>query len=783
MTSSSHEGATTNASLTKLQELSERRLTIDILIPLLRTFGFDKVEHHGGAYEQGKDLICWRRDELDLVELAVAQVKKYQPTAKASDNRSFSEIVTQLQQAAEETVPNTDGIAYYPSLLYFITPFPVETRALQSRFEGYSSLSRRRVKIIDGPLLLKMIWKNLPKVAKELAGPELLISDAVCNTLTNADLLSALSTQPHQDISSFYCDLDFGVGKISTRILFSLIFKPTVQTFPLRAEEWPRFKAKCQFAESAFGVKLTTSIYEIIEKDFEKRNDNYIKNQKLDKELSSKIKKHNYEFASIERKLFDHGEHLGSNQKKEISDQLVRYFGELISRLKSPPNRFRKGQRPRIRKDILEQHVSSIIKFYSDKIEPIELKLFGEPVSAELVSKYLRLVRENIELECQKNDIAEVIAEPPVYNVKIAGHALAKKIEESRKWMASRIEAFNEKEPLMLCLKEFLLKCEQLFEKVDRILGVSIIRESIGIPEEQKYICLGSFKRLSLSVHSIFDTGLNIAVLGEAGAGKTTSLQMYAKRRLESDAESELTIFAPLARVVAKLELENELEQKDSPCTRLERGIGYYLRTLGIDVMPPALLEILKRKRVLLLLDGIDEAIVGAPWILEGIKELGERYPQAKIIVSSRMSGKYLQQIPFFGITLLPFTDGQRERFIRSWFQEQSDEKIKRILDHLNHFPGLSEIVRNPLLATILCVLADHNVPLPDSEVRLYEERLRLLMGQYDIHKKVVRLKSSPYSLELVTRKLGYLLHKARKRYEKQDILTSLAVNVLISVQ
>jgi hypothetical protein len=98
---SSSEGSSADAVLTKLLELSERKLTIEILIPLLRTFGFDKIEHHGGSYEEGKDLICWRTDELGLVELAVAQVKKYQPTAKSSDKRCFGEIVTQLQQAAE----------------------------------------------------------------------------------------------------------------------------------------------------------------------------------------------------------------------------------------------------------------------------------------------------------------------------------------------------------------------------------------------------------------------------------------------------------------------------------------------------------------------------------------------------------------------------------------------------------------------------------------------------------------------------------------------------------
>lgn len=378
----------------------------------------------------------------------------------------------------------------------------------------------------------------------------------------------------------------------------------------------------------------------------------------------------------------------------------------------------------------------------------------------------------------QKDEIANVTSEP-VYNVTLEGHELAGKLKESQEWLASQIEAFSRDEPPMLRLKEFLHECEQLFEQVEETLADWRIAESIGISRGQKYTSLARFKRISLSIHSIFDTGLNIAVLGEAGAGKTTSLQMYAKRRLERAAESELTIFAPLARVVSTLATEDTSKQKDSPSVRLERGIAFYLCALGLEVTPPMLIEIFKQKDVLLLLDGIDEAIKRAPWILEAIRELSQRYPQARILVSSRMSGEYLQKIPFFGVTLLPFTDEQRKRFIKGWFGQQKNTKVTRILNHLNHFPGLSEIIRNPLLATILCVLAGHDVPLPDSEVRLYEERMRLLMGQYDIHKKAVRLNSHAHHLELVARKLGYVLHKSGTRYAEPDVLTSRAVNAL----
>lgn len=757
----------TDKILARLQEFPERQLTFDVLIPLLRTFGFDKVEHHGGPYEEGKDLICWRTDELGLIELAVAQVKKYQPTAKSSDEKSFSEVVTQLQQAAERAVPNTDGTTYFPALIYFITPFPVETRALQSRFEGYSSLKPRRVKIIDGPLLAKLIRQNLPNLAKTLSGSEPLVHDAMVKTLTNAELLSALSTKSHQDISSFYCDLDFGVGRISTRFFFSLDFKPNVLTCSLSSLEWPAFKTTCQFAESIFGLRLVSQNYEKIEEEYKKQKADHKNKLKLDNRITAEIANNFSRIMEIEDRLQEQAEALQSISTGSFSNRASQAFQKIVSELFNMRNRAQKGQRE---EDRWKQHKNIILK-HLDVIKSVEPKLFEK--SQPAISEYLRVLKKTIDLEQQRKTLESV------YKITIEGHELAKILKEKQEWLALQIKNFNKNKPPILRLREFLRECEKLFEQVEKILADWRIGEAVGISRGQKYTSLAKFRRITLPVHSIFDTGLNVAVLGEAGAGKTTTLQMYAKRRLEKEAESEITIFVPLARVVATLTDEDESKQTDNPLVKLERGISSYFCTLGLNITPSMLIDMFRQKKVLVLLDGIDEAIKRAPWILGAIRDLSERYTQIQIIVSSRMSGEYLQKIPFFGITLLPFTDKQRERFIKGWFEGRSKSKVTQILNHLNQFRDLNDIIRNPLLATILCVLADHDVPLPDSEVRLYEERMRLLLWQYDIHKKAVRLNSLPHHLELVARKVGYILHKAGTRYAEPDFLVNHTVSAL----
>src|SRR5262245_45981445 len=113
----------------------ERDFTARILVPLFKALGYTTVDFHGGPDEQGKDLICWRVDELDEVELAVVQVKRYKPSRRARDGQSFSEIVTQLSQCIETAVPNANGHVYQPTTVYLVTPYAIDTRTLSSRFE------------------------------------------------------------------------------------------------------------------------------------------------------------------------------------------------------------------------------------------------------------------------------------------------------------------------------------------------------------------------------------------------------------------------------------------------------------------------------------------------------------------------------------------------------------------------------------------------------------------------------------------------------------------------
>jgi hypothetical protein len=80
----------------QIDQMNEADLRKKILIPLFVRMGFRDVrEYHGGALEQGKDIVMWRADEIrQRVNYGVV-AKATKLTGKAKD---VNEICTQVRQ-------------------------------------------------------------------------------------------------------------------------------------------------------------------------------------------------------------------------------------------------------------------------------------------------------------------------------------------------------------------------------------------------------------------------------------------------------------------------------------------------------------------------------------------------------------------------------------------------------------------------------------------------------------------------------------------------------------
>lgn len=148
-----------------LQNLDEEQLTKQILIPLLRSLGFEGVRYEHGRFERGKDLVFWRSDAFGEKEWYAAQVKVGKSPAGATDANSLRALINQLQQACDCPFVNPDGDEVSISRCLFITSAVVSTEAreaVKGLLRQYRVL--RPVKIIDAPELVSLIRKYCPSL-------------------------------------------------------------------------------------------------------------------------------------------------------------------------------------------------------------------------------------------------------------------------------------------------------------------------------------------------------------------------------------------------------------------------------------------------------------------------------------------------------------------------------------------------------------------------------------------------------------------------------------------
>jgi hypothetical protein len=617
--------------LKKLQKMPERDLTLKVIIPILSAIGYEKIEYSGGPYEEGKDIILWRKDEIGLVLLAVAQVKKFRPTARAADNKSFMEVVNQLESAVESSVQSTDGIAYKPAIVYFITPYEVDTRALKTRFDKFISLKQQGVKIIDGTSLLSLVRQHVPDLENEIIGFRASIHKATSERLNNAVLLRALDFKGPKAIDKLYSDLDITFGSVSGGIFSAIKVDPAKSTtLELNEDDWRYFREVVKTAMK-FSIKILDKEVEDVDREF----------------------------------LVKTEENLRASEGGKVG-----------------------------------------------KPRPVLMKLF---LSTKAIKKF---------------------------------------ILDKQQWLLEKITILNDPRTSTESVGQILSDCKHLFDFTDLLIRSKFLSSlfTYSHPDENTL-------RIKLPIEKLIGTGLNIAILGEAGAGKTTCLQMQAKRLMATSGHEKYIIFMPLANVVRSLKSDSVPPDTSFALNRLLLAMTAYFRAENAPIPIGELTDAIEKGNSLVLFDGIDEVIVTAPWIIQAIKSFSERFKRSQIVCSARSGGRYIQDIPFIGIKLLPFTDEQRNSFISGWFGSATDTKVLAINNHLIENPPLSAIVRSPLLATILCVLAEHNVKLPDKEIRLYQERMKLLLGSYDLYKQAVRITTTEYALNLLARKIAFYMN------------------------
>lgn len=724
-----------------LQNIAENEVTKTVLIPLFKKMGFFKVEYYGGTDEEGKDLLLWEKNNFGDLKLTVAQVKHFKFSNSAGNSQSLQTIVNQLITCFTKSLSYSDKTIHMPHEAILISTKEIDSKNIKSRFGDNPNLTDKKIRIIDGLELAELLLKNCPKLVSTLIDEEIDFTFYTSETLDNRILLKALSFDKKKAIKNIFTDIDFSLGKSSTKLFFNNEFEGYDRHYNLDSTDWENFKIqflkldneiiKWLFEQSIDEIEeLYTEELEEYEKwytEFELLRNNEQDNRKVFEVLSNKHHRDKTSFLEKSREL-----NKQERRENKVATDLLR-----IKKLRAD------------------------IKNLEKAIEP-------------LTDFEMALISHEQEMRLHESREPEL-----KYRFDIKGKKLGEWLHEQKSKIKEKLNLFNSKEPSEDELKNYLRHCSYVFLNSSVLLETREFSECLNLDKDIVRRVNFESTRFKLSIDKVFDTGMNLTILGQAGGGKTTNLQMYAlnhKSRID-----KTIIWAPLAQVVTYWKQNHSETKIEYKIQNLDIAICEYLRHQGVEISNDNFINTLHSKAVVVLFDGLDEAMRSNEWLPDGINFIADKYSKfLQVIVTSRMSGPFVERLNFFTITLLPFTKEQRNQFIEKWFEDKDSEIKEKITSHFAKNQSIDEITRNPLLTTTLCVLAKHELPLPQTEINLYNDRLKLLTGYYDNVKNIkTRISTTPHNLEFLAKKLAYYLHNKNKREESVENLEIISVSIL----
>lgn len=240
----------------------------------------------------------------------------------------------------------------------------------------------------------------------------------------------------------------------------------------------------------------------------------------------------------------------------------------------------------------------------------------------------------------------------------------------------------------------------------------------------------------------------SLVLLGGPGSGKSTATKYLAWSHAVASLHREVAYLFPLLSG-SPLPLRIELgrlsrERKRKSYDFLTFATDVMLKNDGIDLRPQMFKELLTRRCLVLLFDGLDE--VATRERLQLVKEIEHfalAYPGNRVVVTSLPMGHELARFshPIFAhATIQPFNREQIKQFIENWYTSvayhpssaaQEREERDALLTILAEQPRLYALVENPRLLAIITDL-HRDKPLTGRLLQAYGDCANVLVETWD---------------------------------------------------
>jgi HEAT repeat protein/energy-coupling factor transporter ATP-binding protein EcfA2 len=273
-------------------------------------------------------------------------------------------------------------------------------------------------------------------------------------------------------------------------------------------------------------------------------------------------------------------------------------------------------------------------------------------------------------------------------------------------------------------------------------------------------------------------------IVGDPGAGKTTLLKNLALKSLNGQ-----LIGLPDLPIYVELNAFASSGYHDL----MEFASTKWYENYRIPVIEArdCIEDNLKLGKVLLLLDALDETMIGTTAsdakasyqrVVDAIKLFVRNHPQLPVVVTSRKAGYQQAPLPYFtDLEVLAFHPEDIKQFVNNWFAYQQDPEFRAKATELNtkleRNLRIQVMAANPLLLSLIVNVYEAQLDLPDRRAKLYEECVETLLARWDTKRGIKRLSEfKPEQKRQLLEKVAWHFHTKGLRYfPKNELLMEIA--------
>ncbi len=379
---------------------------------------------------------------------------------------------------------------------------------------------------------------------------------------------------------------------------------------------------------------------------------------------------------------------------------------------------------------------------------------------------------------------------------------------------------------LQIAKKDYLKQLKSIFEDVI-FAGIDI--ENSGINQPKKLVDLFVIPRLEeetqenqektrqkISAKELFksEQTKQVLLLGRAGIGKTVLISYFILALCDQQLDLELNLSNRINKlrfnrhklISTTIGLSDEVdwlpivfkirELACHPEISILDFARYYTKNRLNVTLPTKFFEHwLEKGHTIIFFDGLDEVEKAQqPKIVELIKAFVAKYPQNRVIITSRCvgnPGRYFQTGEFTRYHIQPFHNGQIITFINRWYDNYCLNKLeverykanfkKAILSN----ERIHVLAQTPLLLTMILLIHRERTQLPKERSDLYDCAIKTLLNLWDSYKELENIRVLQYlkpdDLRWMMAHLAYGVH-TKSTLDNQQTTILIERNILIKL-